>query len=108
MRAFILFCFCCSCLHGLATKQELLKYARKRASQNITAATARGLTAENLKSLARRRASRNITAAAARGLTEERMRSNHVDTHKFDPNIIEIISRFHYSEQELINFINHK
>lgn len=104
MKIIILFLFLTSNLYGIASKQELLKYARKRASQNITAATARGLSAETLKSFSRRRASSNVTAATARGLDEVGHRTR-IETQNFDPHVIEIIGRFHFSREDLLEFL---
>lgn len=95
----------CNVYAQFVDKSTLLKYARKRASQNITAATARGLSAETLKSFSRRRASSNVTAATARGLDEVGYRTR-LETNNFDPHVIEIIGRFHFSREDLFDFLN--
>lgn len=95
----------CNVYAQFVDKSTLLKYARKRASQNITAATARGLSAETLKSFSRRRASSNVTAATARGLDEVGYRTR-LETNNFDPHVIEIIGRFHFSREDLLDFLN--
>jgi hypothetical protein len=92
-------------IHAEISKQDLLKLARKRASRNYSAASARGLSGVKLKSLARSRASQNITVASARGLVKESRERTGQSTANFSPNTIEYLERHVYSKETLTMFL---